>query len=764
MELTNLQKEKVDELLSLYNPNKKVKIDFKAPTGSGKTLMATAFMAELMAQNVTDKFVFVIATPSSSDLPYSFEQKILQYKNDLSFSNFAVEYIKSPSETGQNGMKTDGTIRIIPEANKVYIFGKSSFGKDRILTTRHIIDDFVDMVKNNDFKLIYIRDEAHIGGRLSKDENFESLMQNNADLIIKMTATPNFKDQTINKVILTEEDLNNPIKNEEKYLLKTTAITLLNGEMDDNAMIDDAIKKFKQIKEEYKKLERDDIYIHPALLVQVDNSSNIDNEKRQKFENTLKMIKDKFSYNGIKYAQYFGKSKNDKDSNTIYKENFDLNEISENKSDFDAVIFKIGPATGWDIPRACMLLQLRNVCSEGLNIQTIGRIKRNCYAGLQKNEVTDKYYIYSNAPKDNNLIIFNAKVKEEFKNEEFMSIEIKDEKQTIKKVAEQNLTNDINDFLYKNKEKILQLSQYIFKYDGNELYYRDIYVSAVGGEYVVKISNVFQFIKMYKKLKLKNEEIFKNCEKIFYQFWKDNFKMIKFYKKFNFTKEMFYITIIKKFENDINNLINKNRQYKPHFEVVSKCYDPQAYTIIYTNVAKEEKVRMKSYLFKTDINGKENYQPIGENDDSPEVFVFNKISDIDDDEKCINVWAKNFTTSKVNGAYIDKYNNIKHSYFDFIIKFKNNALLYIEVKGEKDIDTDKTETLKGAYKKYFDDMGNGKSIFDKPVVISIFKVNTRKREVSHTSFYDKRFFDESLNTLSVEDLIKKIAGLRNYTA
>jgi type III restriction enzyme len=83
--------------------------------------------------------VFVIATPSSSELPFSFEQKILQYKQDMVFADFSVEYIKSPSETNKNDSKIDGTIRIIPEENKVYIFGKSSFGKDRILTTRHIM-------------------------------------------------------------------------------------------------------------------------------------------------------------------------------------------------------------------------------------------------------------------------------------------------------------------------------------------------------------------------------------------------------------------------------------------------------------------------------------------------------------------------------------------------------------------------------------------------------------------------------------------------
>ena len=140
--------------------------------------------------------------------------------------------------------------------------------------------------------------------------------------------------------------------------------------------------------------------------------------------------------------------------------------------------------------------------------------------------------------------------------------------------------------------------------------------------------------------------------------------------------------------------------------------------------------------------------------------MFNKIYDIDYDDECIKVWGKNFTTSNVNSAYLDKYNNLKHSFFDFIIKFKNNALLYIEVKGEKDINPEKTEMLKGAYKEYFEK--SNISIFDKPVVISIFKVNTANGNISHDSFYDGNYFDRNLNLLSVEELIEEISKLKVY--
>ena len=167
-----------------------------------------------------------------------------------------------------------------------------------------------------------------------------------------------------------------------------------------------------------------------------------------------------------------------------------------------------------------------------------------------------------------------------------------------------------------------------------------------------------------------------------------------------------------------------------------------------------------SYLFDTQLGGRANYQPIGENDGSPEVSVFNKIYDIDYDEECIKVWGKNFTTSNVNSAYLDKFNNLRHSFFDFIIKFNNNALLYIEVKGEKDINPEKTSMLRGAYKEYFEKQNV--SLFDKPVVISIFKVNTSNGNISHESFYNTQSFVKDLNMLSVDELIKEISNLKTY--
>ena len=46
-------------------------------------------------------------------------------------------------------------------------------------------------------------------------------------------------------------------------------------------------------------------------------------------------------------------------------------------STIDVIIFKLTISEGWDIPRACMLYQVRDTQSKQLDEQVIGRVRRN---------------------------------------------------------------------------------------------------------------------------------------------------------------------------------------------------------------------------------------------------------------------------------------------------------------------------------------------------------------------------------------------------
>lgn len=709
MLLTNLQEEKIQEIVNHFN-NGNRKVDFKAPTGSGKTLMATGVISKMINTNPDKKMVFIIATLSSSDLPEQFERKINEYKGDLEFNDFEVEYIQSPS--AGNKTPKDMQIQIRPEQNKVYIFGKATFGKGRIITEQKIIDSFVQECKQQGYTICYIRDEAHIGTRLRQNDtaSFEQLMKDYADYILQMTATPDMSDASIKKVILTENDLRNPEKNNGKWLIKTTLKRLSNDSLDDNVILGNAIREFKKIQREY---DQNCNSIRPAMLIQVENEPT-DEAKKQAFKDGLVMIKQKLSESGLSWVQYFGNG--DKEASNVDNRNFTLDKITRNNDTTDCIIFKIGPATGWDIPRACMLLQLRNVCSINLNIQTIGRIKRNPYPNLKRMDTTDKYYLYSNVPSERNLSVHEYTVKDKFINEEFSSIVIKKDDKSFEKetardeilkflkdneeVIRIRINDSFNNDRFENKEKrtvidspILLLKTLKVSEDGLSKYQRIV---------------VSEIEKQHKKSELKDVKI-------------QTLKLILF----NY------------FMKDINNIAQKSIEHNVQYKLKIQAIDPKVYTTEITSERNENNgTAPKNYLFDFKENGVEN--DIRYLASKNENVVFSKICNYMEYNKNLKVWTKNPETGNINGEYFDENKFIKHSFFDFILKFDNGNLLYIEVKGygENDIDSRKTALLEKAYQDYFDHQE--KDLFHQKIVICLAKVDNET--IIPEIFYDKNLF------------------------
>ena len=388
MKLTNTQQNGVNELVNEFDPNSKNIVYFKAPTGSGKTFMIANVINDITKKYFEEKLLFVIATLSSAELPKQMENNLNDYKHYLDFGQYLnIEKVDSPSNS-KTSNKSDTTYSIIAEKNKVLIFGTSSFGKNKIFTEEGVFDAFIDQIINEEYKLIYIRDEAHYGGetnvtkskyldlyndstdnekqiRSAKDDGikFEAKMQQIAQYVIKMTATPNNK--LFKQIVITDKDLEqdnikllkpNYCQNED---IKSLGIDTLSNK----DILEIACNKFKEIKSKYidKVNEPSLVGINPAMLIQVRNkhSSEItDNQFDEEINQIISIIKS----HGLTYAIYFG---DDKSSNkfelTNIREKIDLKSISQNNSDIDVIIFKIGPATGWNIPRACMLVQLRNV-------------------------------------------------------------------------------------------------------------------------------------------------------------------------------------------------------------------------------------------------------------------------------------------------------------------------------------------------------------------------------------------------------------------
>jgi hypothetical protein len=211
--------------------------------------------------------------------------------------------------------------------------------------------------------------------------------------------------------------------------------------------------------------------------------------------------------------------------------------------------------------------------------------------------------------------------------------------------------------------------------------------------------------------------------------------------------------LLEKHKKDLQDIINKHRQFKPTYQLLLAPYDPQSYVEVFDgNPLNIETIYSDKYLFNTK-NGGENNQPL---DSNPETVVFKKLQQFalsEENKDKIKIWAKNLTSSNVSGEYLDDNNSVRHSYFDFIIKFFCGVFLYIEVKGQNDIDPEKTKMLKAAYKDYFEKQQG--TFFCSNIVICVVKV-ADNGTINHECFYNKELITDDLNTETFEGMIKKI--------
>ncbi|WAM08642.1 hypothetical protein ONA03_03870 [Mycoplasmopsis cynos] len=345
-------------------------------------------------------------------------------------------------------------------------------------------------------------------------------MQNSAHFIVKMTATPKTDHDLIE---LTEnellEDRVQLLKREIKFNQNIETGSLLDNEV----ILQKVREEFKIIKEKYNDNINEPglIGINPAMLIQVDNDSK-NTEKNLKFAHNIELIIKILEKNNLSWVKYF--DQNDKDSNLRQKENYTLRDISKDSSPIDVIIFKVGPATGWNIPRARMLVQLRHVSSTNLSIQTLGRIKRNPKPGYDFHEtsIAKKYFLYSNIEeKERDYKIFV--IKEKFSSIEYISGNIN--AKSKEKLIDEHIFNDsvkekLNEYCFNKKIFIEKYDNIFNQFKENKFiiaeereYGLGLYVSKLKNLIEVEIFNKKQFLLNKKYL---TNEIFDYIIKLYH--------------------------------------------------------------------------------------------------------------------------------------------------------------------------------------------------------------------------------------------------------
>jgi len=363
--LKNFQQDAVDKLLAFTAPEYGVnQLTIKAPTGSGKTIMLLNWIDEYIC-STADNVAFVWFTPGAGELEEQSQDKANIFNNIKA---------QSVDEALLNGFERGSTTFI----NYERVVGK----KSKAMLTDSERDNLVDKIEKvfqDDRHFIVIIDEAH---RNDTNRAHDVISRFKADKTVRVSATiddPNIPD-TVEYYEVHEEAVIESGLITKAIVVNEKIDTELDGTDEFVILFDAAETKRKEIVQAY--LDNDIVDINPLVLVQLPDDSNPDLALR--IEKHLQETMKKTYENGT-----LGIWLSEQKRNVI--------DVTKLDSKVEYLIIKQAIATGWDAPRAKILIKIRENMGEQFTIQTLGRIRRmpQPLRGHYNVDVLDNAYLYT---------------------------------------------------------------------------------------------------------------------------------------------------------------------------------------------------------------------------------------------------------------------------------------------------------------------------------------------------------------------------------
>ena len=688
--LKKFQIDTVNKLLDATSIGTKKEVLVQAPTGSGKTIILLSYIEEYFKENKNTLFVWL--TPGKGDLEEQSRKKMLKFLphhktqtiQDVLLQGFeekSTAFInwETITKKGNNALK---------EAERKNLYER------------------IHEAHNSGYKFIVIVDEEHLNKTVKAESIIEYM---NPDYIVRVSATTKTNKEAEYIEIDELDVINSGLITRALYINEnvSNASTLSN---EHEYLLDLAIEKRKAIKQEYMKLG---VQVNPLIIIQVPSKS----------DDLIKMIETTLEEKGYDYP---------KQNLAIWlsdrKENID--NIEDNESLQAVLIMKQAISTGWDCPRAKILVKLRDNMSEDFETQTIGRIRRMPQGHHYDNILLDNCYLYTFDEK------YEESVKQELGNNAYDTkvIFLKNEYKnfTLKKLSfdnnfdgfdERETFNILHNFYIekykltskkKDNKTTLEANGYIFK-DTIENYIVQDKIVRINSDELenanrIKVESIVTTNKNGFELRHAINEI---ASKIGMRYDRTRLMLERmFWKQKLFTKKFVDLTLTEFYAFVINNVdllksdfseavSQKARQMKMEFEELKEIdwHLPQMDYIKYDPKMKDTTIYEKSTYI--------NYPNSTIKSKSERMFEF-----FCENNDNIRWFYKNGESSSdyFSIVYVDAVNHKWHFYPDFIVCDKNNKIWIIETKGgeningkSKNIDIkveNKFEALKEYSKRY----------------------------------------------------------------
>jgi len=381
MQLKIYQENAIQELLEkakkLLGYSGEKKLVFKAPTGSGKTIVMAEFLKQLIKDpELRQPLAFIWTAPRH--LHEQSRDKLENY-----FKNTRI--LKCSFFEDLEDRKID--------ENEILFFNWESMNKADNIYIRENEQDLnlskvLETTREENRKIVLIIDESHF----SADAPAANRLKNDidADLTIEVSATPVLEgDETVSvhiedvkaegmikKAVVLNEDFKNKL---EKGKIKTEL-----GEGSEEIVIKEALKKREELLKAYKKEKTD---INPLILIQLpDRIGSLEDTMKEKI---IRILKDKYRIG----------TENGKLAIWLSGEHINKENVEKQDNEVEILIFKQAIALGWDCPRAQILVLFREWHSPIFSIQTVGRIMRMPEPDkghYQRHPALNLAYVYTN--------------------------------------------------------------------------------------------------------------------------------------------------------------------------------------------------------------------------------------------------------------------------------------------------------------------------------------------------------------------------------
>lgn len=352
--LMNFQLTAIKNLLVAMETNVR-DIILKSPTGSGKTIMLTHFMDEYLKGHPNTVFVWL--TPGKGSLEEQSKAKMDKYIHN-SQTKLLADVMISGFEENDN---------CFINWEKLTKKGNNALKDSERMNFLEWIDKAFD--KGLQFKIII--DESHQNFTEKSDAIIQLFK---TDKIIRCSATP-IVDKHAKLINIKEEDVIAEGLIKKMLVINENFPQAIETHNHTEYLLERALEKQRELRNAFIKKSKD---INPLIVVQMPNSSDA------LFDVVKKIFNSKgFSVESGTLAVWLSE---------IHE---NLDNISDNNAESVAVIMKQAVATGWDCPRAHILVKLRENMDETFEVQTIGRIRRMPEAKHYENDLLDSCYLYT---------------------------------------------------------------------------------------------------------------------------------------------------------------------------------------------------------------------------------------------------------------------------------------------------------------------------------------------------------------------------------